>query len=589
MSQSHPPALILSFSAIVFLVSLPSVLLAQKVVVQDAGSGRKQELVYDASGKNVVEVRTIAPDGTVEVRNTMDYKPGFFVPQQTNITYWPGGKQPQLYSHVTYDENANFLSEVIEVYDQAGKHTGGHKVLHDPQTGIYHCWEWVDNTQSYKPVDCPSGEESGERPEGLRHITRAQATQFLAQARQQAAAERKSHSVALGRPTPASGGSHDLNAAIVLPAHLVPGQRVSGSVVQDLEPYQDNSSLTLIPVTISVDVSAEASPLRGWEVVVAGANPQPADSPFSFTVPKQDQVSVTLRQPSDPSHSISRSVAVGGAPEANEKSRKFEAPLVVVTGTVAQVSGAFSGNSAQAFAAIDNQPVRIVAETPHLAFLEIGEDVGAGQRSLIISDGPTLVAIPLVVAGVTFQPPRLEVKTGEPHLVIARVEGLDQLPEGMWRPGIYPPEILEQTRKLVPGFVPPAAREGSEPSAEKEKEKIGETEKEADRDEQKSGGAQEPAEHEREGDEANTGIVLFVMENGSPNTVSWRGSHDQRFVFTLKPESFGQGEFVYKFVADPSRSGSFIVKSALLPFLAPSTAAPFTSSSSARSKPATHH
>ena len=543
------------------------------------------QLFYDASGK-VVETRTMGPDGTLESRDTTEQKPGrtpgFTAPEQTHIGYFPGGKQVERFTHVRFDENENFISEVAEVYDQAGKHTGGHKIAHDPQTGIYRCWDWNGISQAYKSIQCPSGEESGEHPQNLRQITRAQAVQFITKARQKAAAERKSQSVALGRPTPASSASVDLKIGIVLPAHLALGERVSGSVVQDLEPYRDIPGLTLIPVTVVSDSAATAvNPLRRWEVVVTGSKPQPADSPFSFIVPRQkSEITVTLRQPSDPAHAVSRTVPVAQASAERAASQKFEAPVVLVKESVNQVRGRFSGDSGKTFAAVDDVPVAVVAETPSTAFVQLPDDLSDGQHSLIFSDGPILVAIPVVVAEVRFQSVRFEATAGQPKLVIARLYGIEQLPEKGWRPGVFPPSSLERAGKLVPGFNPQEAGDRSEASARGEDE--GQENKstgKADLEEKDSAPAQareeKERESEREAEEANSGIVLLVISNSTPDVVSFRGSTNQRYVFTLKPDAFSQGEFTYKFLADATRSGPFEMKTTIIPFLGPSSATPF--------------
>lgn len=254
--------------------------------------------------------------------------------------------------------------------------------------------------------------------------------------------------------------------------------------------------------------------------------------------------------------------------------------MVLVKESVNEVRGHFSGNGGQTFAAVDDEPVSVVAETPQVAFVQLPDDLSDGQHSLILSDGPTLVAIPVVVAQVRFQSVRYEAVVGQPKLVIVRLYGVDQLPKKSWRPGVFPPSSLERARKLVPSFNPDEVRSPSEASARGEDEgKESKSTGTADLGEKDSapGHAREEKEpeSEREAEEANSGTVLLVISNATPDAVSFRGSTDQRYVFTLKPYAFSQGEFTYKFYADATRSGPFEMKTTIIPFLGPSSATPF--------------
>ena len=575
-TQASLPSRICFWALVVFsgLAAASIVSQAQKVVVQNAGGGRKQELVYDASGR-VVETRSFSPDGTLDSHDTVEYKQGFFVPDLTNIGYWPGGKQVKTSSHVTFDQNANFTGELIETYDQAGKHVGGHRLVHNPETGVFRCWDWDGGAQAYKLIHCPASPESGSEPEEFEAVTPVQAAHYIATARGKAAAERKSHSVPLGKPTIAPGTFHDLNVGIVLPAHVVPGERVSGTIVQDLEPYQDVPDLMLIPMTIPVESSAQATPLRGWEVLIADAKPQPADSPFSFTVPRNmTQLKVSLRQQGNPAP-LSRVVPVPTTSAEIPPSTNFKSPIVLVKGGVAEVNGPFSANPTHIFASMDAEPAPVVALTPRVAFFHISDQTNPGQHHLILSVGPALVAIPVVVADVIYLPQPESVTEGQSRLFISRVVGLDDLPDKYWRTGIFPRSSVQQARKLAPGYGPPSEASSQSPESDRALEKEAEEHNGKDSAESAGGERKVDSEHDDEAEETHTGSVLLVIKNGSPENVSLRGSGGHNFVLTLTPHSFEQGDFVYKFVADPLRSGTFALKAFIIPFLAPSVSAPF--------------
>ena len=83
--------------------------------------------------------------------------PGHYGPQQTDTTYWPGGKVQKIVRH-TYDESTNFTGEFIQVFDQSGKQVDGHELTHDPRTGVYRCADWnVQLTEILDPSLVPPG------------------------------------------------------------------------------------------------------------------------------------------------------------------------------------------------------------------------------------------------------------------------------------------------------------------------------------------------------------------------------------------------------------------------------------------------
>lgn len=546
VNRSGGPSSIFAVCILLFLVSsftAPLLCLAQKTVVQDAGSGRKQELVYDASGR-IVETRTLAPDGSILQRNALEFKPGFYVPQQANTSYWPGTRNVKLFARTTFDENANFTGELVENYDEAGKHISGHKLVHDPQTGAYRCWNWDPAGQKYDPVECPSGEESSQPAEHVQRITYSQAAAFLAQARQAAAAEHKSHSVRPAMPTPASTTARNVTVGVVLPSHLVPGERVVGSVVSDPETFESDPDLTLTRMTVPLESdSRRPAALRGWEIEVTGSHPQPADSPISFTVPANaSQLSLTLRQQGNTARSATQVIPIGKTSSSAAPSQQFEAPALLVKDDVCQVSGHFTGDNT--FASVDALPAPIVAQTAGALYLRVPELLDPGKHSLIVADGSRLVAFPVTVAELMFTPQQRDLKAGESMLIIARLAG--SLPDDAWRAGVFPPSNLERARKLLPGFE----------MAESEKHDSKEAE-------------------ERERREEHGGTILLVIRNATPDNVALRGSSDQGFSFTLKPEAFEQGDFVYKFLVEARQSGPFALKGAVIPFLAPVTSQPF--------------
>ena len=72
------------------------------------------------------------------------------------------------------------------------------------------------------------------------------------------------------------------------------------------------------------------------------------------------------------------------------------------------------------------------------------------------------------------------------------------------------------------------------------------------------------------------GTVVFFVKNTTPDVVSWRGAKDGTFALPLNPESFSQGDFRYKFVAEAAKTGTYAMDAAVIPFVAPAQGQKFT-------------
>src|SRR5580658_8176318 len=175
---------------------------AQRTVVQESSGGRKVELHYNAADQ-VTEMRTLGADGQLLQKQVMEYPAGAYVPQTESTSYWPDGKVHRI-TRDTYDNNANFTGEFIQVFDESGKQVSGHQLTHDPQTNFYHCADWNVSAQKYLTIDCPAGEESSGPPEEVKKFTQEEVTQQLAHARQ-AAHEPPKAAPAAASPQPVGG------------------------------------------------------------------------------------------------------------------------------------------------------------------------------------------------------------------------------------------------------------------------------------------------------------------------------------------------------------------------------------------------
>ncbi len=509
---------------------------AQKVVVQDAGGGNKQELVYDTSGK-MVETRTLNAKGTVVVRNTFDFKPGFIHPQRSTFNYWADTGKVEAEAHDSYDQNSNFLSEVTAVFDKNGKQNDGHTIEHNPATGVYHCGRWNNAEQRYMPFECPAGEEEN-GPAALEPLAYQQLVVELRAAKQNAAAQRKSQLMGRKSPTRPATGSPNQELALILPAEIRPADRVTATLVKDLRDYEAIPELSVLRVRIPSD-TAEALVLSNWTVEMPGEKPQRADGPITFTVPTGDSFSVELRNTGDPSSSITRAVSIGKARASGKRRQSVSetAPLCFKKDTCV-ITGDF--DPGDSFVSFGSVPAILVAGNQRALFVRAPDWIVPGPQHLMVAGRAKLAAFTVCVAEL-----RLDDATdslgGEPVLATAALSGVQHLPEQYWRGGTFPTGSLGRARKLVPGF--------HLAQAERRKEKA--LREGRDRDSEPEQG----------------GMILMVIRASRSSAL--RGAQGGMYVFYLGPESFKRGEFRYRFVIEDGQVSNALLTGAVVPFLAP--------------------
>lgn len=542
--------------------------LAQRVVTQDAGGGRKIELHYNAAGQ-VTETRTLGPDGKLLEKDTLEYPPGALVPQSTSTSYWPNGQVKKV-THNTYDNNSNFTGEFADIFDDTGKQIGGHHLTHDPQTNVYTCAEWNDTAHAYKTVDCPAGEESSGTPETAKTFTAEEVQQQLARAREP-------------QPPPRGGaaapppGANVKEVGLVLPAHVPPGERVSGSVVENPGTYESSPEVTVTRFALPFAASGKAATLAGWQVEIPGEAPQAADGSIVMTVPSaQSGLAVLFRAVDNAAAPVSKTVKLSGPMRPNAASSKgktptsYWAPALCQKGQLCLVRGPFTGDGGKAFAAFETRPAKIVAETRESIYLAIPDTTEPGPRPLVIAEGAKAIAFPMVVAELTLHPDRRDLPKGETLLLYATVAGAADVPDPEWRPGNFPASNLEQARKLLPGFQPA----GAENSHEK---------REAEERREKNGGDKK-SEAKGESDANEGGEILLVVKNLTPEVADFRDSKNGTYVFHLNSAAFKMGDFTYKFQVEAKQAGSFGVQGWLIPFLAPVKGQEFPMASAASAK-----
>ncbi len=522
--------------------------LAQRTEVKDVGAGMKMEFDYNAANQ-VTETRTVGADGKILQKVEYEYQSGFVGPQQTTINYWPDGKTPRDLTRVTYDEDSNFTGEFAKAFDDSGKAILGHEIRHDPMTNTYTCTIWNAAQQKFLPQQCPGGEAPQGGAEGVKKFTREEIVQHLDAARKPAPQDERAARLRKLMAAPA-GTSGQREVALVLPAQVLPGERISGIIAEDPAIYEGLAEVTVTKLAVPFESGGEAESLHGWLFEAPGEKQQRADGPITFVVPRGTaSVTVVLRQGGNPAHFVSQTLHFSPA-TSESPARSFKAPPLCLKGHLCMVEGPFSGDSNKTFAAFDDHAATIVAETSHAAFVSIPESARRGPHPLFLAEGSKVVGFPITIGYFRIGNSDRSLEKGQTLITFPIIlDGPGDIAEPLWRVGNFPPTNLAEARKLLPGFQLP---DGG--SHEREKR------------EAKEKGAQK---EKREAEEKKDGLILVIVKNATPDQISIRGSKDQMMVFRLSDGSFSRGLFQYDLLAESLKSGPFKLECVVLPFLAP--------------------
>ena len=530
--------------------------MAQHTVVEKNGLNGLIESDYNAAGK-ATEMRTIGADGKLQQKVDFEYLPGFYVAQQTNTTYWPSGQLRRV-ARNTYDESANFTGEFIQAFDESGKQTGGHKLTHDPWTGVYRCSEWNVAAQDYRAIDCPSGEEESGGTEKLKTFTYDEVMKNLEAARQTARREQKIGHMQAMTPIRPPVTAVQKEVGLVLPAELRAGERVSGTVVENPDQYSEMPGITVTRVAVPFESTGEASRLAGWLFETEGEEPRHADGPITLVVPPRSSgLNITFRQSGNPAHSVSQMLNFSGLSERKSiPSDSFHAPAFCLKDELCVVSGPFRGDSAKTFAAFEDRPATIVAETADTAYVAIPEPTEPGSRPLFIAEGLKVTALPVVVGEFFIKNNGRELQAGETLVTFPTLDGPGDIPDPSWQFGNFPATNLQRAQQLIPGF---QLSQGGDEARKK---------LEADEDDkgERKGEQKEKREVEEKKQE---GEILLVVRNLRPEQISLRSSRNEVLVFHLSDEAFRRGEFKYDLVVEAKKAGKVEVRGYVIPFLAP--------------------
>ncbi len=556
---SSAPFVLRSFVLLGFTVGFwATPLVAQHTTVEKNGLAGTVETDYNAAGK-ASEMRTLGTDGKLQQRVQYEYLPGNYGPNQTDTTYWPNGQMRKVVRK-TYDESANFIGEFIQIFDESGKQIAGHKMTHDPWAGTYRCLEWNTALQNYRDLECPSGEEEGGGNAAPKKFTYDEVMKHLEAARK--TAQKEWEFARLRNAAPIKLSTEVREVGIVLPARVNPGERVSGSVIENPDQFAEMAEVTVTRVAVPFESAGDGSQLSGWWFETPGENSRRADGPITFVVPPRgSQWTFTFRQGGNHEHSVSQTLSVSQiSRKESQNPASFRAAPLCMKGELCAVSGPFKGDSSKTFAAFEDRPATIVAETSDAAYVSIPELTGPGSHPLFIAEGSKVIALPVVVGEFVVRNNGSEIQSGESLITFPTLDGPGDIPDTAWQRGNFPESNLERARRLIPGFeLTDSLCSSREEGEAQEKREVEEKEKDE--------GEKDKREEEKE--TRQDGKILIVIKNLAPEQTSLHGSKDGTVVFCLSDEAFQRGAFKYDLRVDAQKAGKVNAVGSVIPFLAP--------------------
>ena len=112
-------------------------------------------------------------------------------------------------------------------------------------------------TQNYVARECPAGEESEGAPETVKKFTEQEVTQQLERAREASKAAQPMSSM-----SGPGGATNVKEVGFILPSHVRPGERVSGSVVENPADYENMSQLIVTRFALPFRRGCDCDPGR---------------------------------------------------------------------------------------------------------------------------------------------------------------------------------------------------------------------------------------------------------------------------------------------------------------------------------------
>lgn len=223
-------------------------------------------------------------------------------------------------------------------------------------------------------------------------------------------------------------------SGIVMPSDIRAGDTISGIVVPDVKKYVNIPGLRAIELPLLGAVLAGA-------VVHFGTGFQPADQPFTYSVPGNAQsVPITVFGAGQPSPILNEPVPVRGV-APSPRLPNFKMPPLCRPGELQVINGPLSGVADSMQVQIAGRDALIVAANPRAVYFVVPDDAIEGSAEVVLRDEGKTVTFHGAVARVSLSADTLRLTKGQSTAFHASVLGLDALPASAWSSGSLPDTV----------------------------------------------------------------------------------------------------------------------------------------------------
>ena len=322
----------------------------------------------------------------------------------------------------------------------------------------------------------------------------------------------------------------------LLPSDLRPGDVATGTIVADPDRYRESPALTVIDVNTALEFEGGAPRLDALEVNAGDDRWQSGGGSIALRIPATvTRVRISVRRTGETGILASRELrlVVGGpiAVISHPGPAHYETPAVYVAEEVRVIRGLFDGQGDTTGLELDGTPCTTVAETPRAHYFRLADTTRPGAARLTMKEGDMRASFSVVVLGLAMGADQLNLIRGQSTRFNAVVSGPDLLPQEAWRAA--PPfdvTRLAALKTLVPDFKAPKPGEA--------------------------------------------GVILFVIRNTSPDTISIDKAKNDAIVLILDRADFKSGPYRYGGTIKSKKSGGFTVQGTVIAFVSPARGAP---------------
>jgi len=344
-------------------------------------------------------------------------------------------------------------------------------------------------------------------------------------------------------PPPVNGGQLvSTLVGIIVPADTRPGDQISATVVTSPQAYDGVPGLRVVQVTLPLAKDAQGTAtLSGLVVETGDKKPQSAERPLLVQVAKDAQkVDFALQRlgEDNPRSGVAEAAKnavsypimardVGSSiPASSGKASDYTTPPVYSDGALQVIHGPVSGDSKATQVLVDNQPGKIVAESPRALYFKLPDNTAPGAHTVTLKEGAQpLTSFHVAVVSLKLSADQLVLKRGQSTAFHATILGADSLPPSAWHAGVES-DLIDP--KEVAALAPAGALKAEKP-----------------------------------------GLIAMKIENKSKDTVQLTDAKGNQITNLLGKESFAGGPYTFDGKLKSVRDGNFNIDVRVVPLLAP--------------------